>query len=307
MVGSKVSRLLAGIIGITLIIVVLPAPVSAKNTQMSADFPVSQGIMASFGFELQSNPDSVWTMAGDNVDISYTPAPAMAIVLLNIPDFLESIDEYNLAELYRDNILLEDFQDVELPIYEAPIGSEELGSFPIVDILGAIQLTLDISLTASIDAAITSNEGHLSTSTVHWTGFESQSVTLSNINSDATVQFHDAMYNVVLTISGNIKGLAGLIEYPIVTVDIPLGSVSMGGNVETKVKLVEDEMMRNSWFDILIGVVIGGLIGVVIGFLGGRSKPKAPVAYQQQPAQVYQPYQASPPQQQPPPPPGYYG
>jgi hypothetical protein len=303
---SKIWRFLTGIIGITLLITALPASVSAENTQMSVDFPVSQGVKASFGFTLQSNPDSVWAMAGDEVDISYTPAPAMASVFLNIPDFLESIDESYLAELYRDNILLEDYQDVQLPIHEAPIGSEELGSFPIVDVLGVIQLTLDISFTTSIEAAITTDEGHLSTSTVHWTQFESQSVTLSDINSDATVQFLDAMYDVALTISGNLKGGAGFIDYQIVSVEIPLGSVSLDGNVETTVKLAQGGMVGDGGLNLLIGVVIGCAVGVVIGFLIGRSKPKVPATYQQPPAQMYQPPQSFPPQQQSPPP-GYYG
>ncbi|MCK5021273.1 MAG: hypothetical protein KAS32_29955 [Candidatus Peribacteraceae bacterium] len=212
---KKINEIMMIVCMILLSVLVLPTNVSADETLISIDYPVVDGVDASFSFFMSYNPASTTILSGESVNLNFAPESNTVEVTLNIEDLLVAngiIVPIEFAPYLQD--------EITLPITRTPIGTETIYSY-VIPIATGLAIVVDANIIGEIEATLSNEGGTLSDSHLNWNNWGGKETTLDTLDDEHITVFTNFTYEASLSFTLDfIIGGVSWYNYPIPSVEL---------------------------------------------------------------------------------------
>ena len=170
--------------------VMIPAMALADEKAITVDYPVDNGIKASFGFTIGYNPGTINVSKGDSVALSISPAPRTVDIRIDVEELMTT-HGYSQPATFNANLP----NEIILPIERAPLGSEAMKAY-VVSVGPGKALIIDVETIGVMQASISTDGGELSSSVLTWNDWGAKETTLNTQTKDKITVNTSFSYNV---------------------------------------------------------------------------------------------------------------
>ena len=215
------------------------------------------GVTGIFGFTMKYNPGEATILENTILDLSYSPSPEPATIIVDIDQLIE---EYDIP--IPNNIRADPPGKKQLPINDVPLGTYTIASIVLYNSVGnLVQLILDVEINSQINTTLETTGGSLEHDYFEWHDWGAEEVTLTPSVIDEYIEVSASFeYYVNLEIKLTLYNLKPRLtppkiektETPLKTIIIPLKEMPFPDTIiskitidksHTRIKEMEAELM----------------------------------------------------------------